>query len=350
MQRRQELDAGVDGLQRQAADRAGCRPPRASSPITTVQAPQSPSLQPSLVPVQRASSRSQSSTVRVGCDVARRRRRGRGGKSGSVGRELCPSAALSCDPGNPGCDLDLTPTTAELTYDQAYDVYTGAHMSQRAISTRSSCQLIRVLHTLITERSVSRAALRLQSTQPAVSAQLKRLRQLTGDPLLVRAGNGMAPTEAALAAARARRTAAARCRAAVRPAPRPARPSSRRPAAATFRIAASDYLDPLFLPELVAQVKAHAPQRPARTDAAVAASSTTGAASPAGEVDLVIGNWLQPPGGTAPRPPAVGRDRLPGRRRTTRSAALSADGLDGREVPRKRARGADAAASRRAAA
>ena len=37
-----------------------------SSPITTVQAPQSPSLQPSLVPVQRASSRSQSSTVRVG--------------------------------------------------------------------------------------------------------------------------------------------------------------------------------------------------------------------------------------------------------------------------------------------
>ena len=38
----------------------------ASSPITTVQAPQSPSLQPSLVPVQRASSRSHSSTVRVG--------------------------------------------------------------------------------------------------------------------------------------------------------------------------------------------------------------------------------------------------------------------------------------------
>ena len=34
--------------------------------MTTVQAPQSPSLQPSLVPVQRASSRSQSSTVRVG--------------------------------------------------------------------------------------------------------------------------------------------------------------------------------------------------------------------------------------------------------------------------------------------
>ena len=36
-----------------------------SAPTTTVQAPQSPSLQPSLVPVQRASSRSQSRTVRV---------------------------------------------------------------------------------------------------------------------------------------------------------------------------------------------------------------------------------------------------------------------------------------------
>ena len=41
-------------------------PGAAASPITTVQAPQSPSLQPSLEPVQRASSRSQSSTVRVG--------------------------------------------------------------------------------------------------------------------------------------------------------------------------------------------------------------------------------------------------------------------------------------------
>src|SRR3954451_5298280 len=58
--------------------------------------------------------------------------------------------------------------------------------------------LIRVLQTLITERSVSRAAMRLHSTQPAVSAQLKRLRTLNGDPLLVRSGNGMVPPEPAL--------------------------------------------------------------------------------------------------------------------------------------------------------
>ncbi|MEY3296513.1 MAG: hypothetical protein RLZZ451_2561, partial [Pseudomonadota bacterium] len=58
--------------------------------------------------------------------------------------------------------------------------------------------LIRVLHTVIHERSVSRAAVRLASSQPAVSAQLRRLRRLTGDPLLVRAGQQMHPTETAL--------------------------------------------------------------------------------------------------------------------------------------------------------
>ena len=71
-------------------------------------------------------------------------------------------------------------------------------MTQRADFAKIELHLIRVLQTLITERSVSRAAMRLASTQPAVSAQLKRLRQLTGDPLLVRAGHGMTPTEVAL--------------------------------------------------------------------------------------------------------------------------------------------------------
>ena len=59
-------------------------------------------------------------------------------------------------------------------------------MNQRTDFDTIDLHLIRVLHTLITERSVSRAAIRLASSQPAVSAQLKRLRALTGDPLLVR--------------------------------------------------------------------------------------------------------------------------------------------------------------------
>src|SRR6185436_763001 len=83
-------------------------------------------------------------------------------------------------------------------YARRHSSHSASRMAQRADFDKIELYLIRVLHTLITERSVSRAALRLQSTQPAVSAQLRRLRELTGDPLLVRAGNGMTPTATAL--------------------------------------------------------------------------------------------------------------------------------------------------------
>lgn len=155
-------------------------------------------------------------------------------------------------------------------------------------------RLIRVLHTLITERSVSRAALKLHSTQPAVSAQLKRLRALTGDPLLVRSGNGMAPTARALQLA----GPAARALQEIDHlfSPR-ARTAAFEPLGAdlTFRIAASDYLDPLFLPALVAQLKQQAPRvrvelMPLSGEFDYRQSLATG------EVDLVIGNWLEPPG------------------------------------------------------
>ena len=61
-------------------------------------------------------------------------------------------------------------------------------MARGAAFDKIELSLVRVFHTVITERSVSRAALRLATSQPAVSAQLKRLRALTGDPLLVRSG------------------------------------------------------------------------------------------------------------------------------------------------------------------
>jgi DNA-binding transcriptional LysR family regulator len=59
--------------------------------------------------------------------------------------------------------------------------------------------LLRVFVLLVTERSVSRTALRMNQSQPAVSAALKRLREILGDPLLVREKGGMVPTERALA-------------------------------------------------------------------------------------------------------------------------------------------------------
>ena len=70
-------------------------------------------------------------------------------------------------------------------------------VAERTLFDRIDLHLIRVLHTVLTERSVSRAAIRLGMHQPAVSAALKRLRELAGDPLLVRNGATMVATDAA---------------------------------------------------------------------------------------------------------------------------------------------------------
>jgi DNA-binding transcriptional LysR family regulator len=167
-------------------------------------------------------------------------------------------------------------------------------MAERADFDKIDLFLIRVLQTLITERSVSRAAMRLRSTQPAVSAQLKKLRALTGDPLLVRAGNGMTPTAAAL-------QLLGPATSLLQDADRLFSPRSRQrgfepsESQAMFRIAASDYLDPLFLPELVAHLKHVAPQ--VRLELFPLSGGFDYRRSlAAGDVDLVIGNWLEPPG------------------------------------------------------
>lgn len=54
--------------------------------------------------------------------------------------------------------------------------------------------LLKVFEALHEESSASRAALRLGVTQSAVSAALRRLRQVYGDQLFVRTGRGLAPT------------------------------------------------------------------------------------------------------------------------------------------------------------
>src|ERR1700733_8863214 len=56
-----------------------------------------------------------------------------------------------------------------------------------------------VLHALLAERSVSRAAKRLGLSQSATSHALARLRDLLGDPPLVRSKDGLVPTPRALA-------------------------------------------------------------------------------------------------------------------------------------------------------
>ncbi len=53
---------------------------------------------------------------------------------------------------------------------------------------------LRVLEAVYEEHSASRAAVRLNMTQSAVSASIRQLRQIYKDPLFVRTGRGLKPT------------------------------------------------------------------------------------------------------------------------------------------------------------
>ncbi|MBD7961162.1 MULTISPECIES: LysR family transcriptional regulator [Comamonas] len=163
-------------------------------------------------------------------------------------------------------------------------------MREATLLEKIDLHLIRVLHTVIAESSVSRAAVRLGMHQPAVSTALKRLRDLSGDPILVRSGSGMQPTDAALSMLE---PAAAILQAAENLFTE-ARAFDPRVATRTFRIAASDYLDPLFLPQLVAHLKKQAPLCTVEIMALNHDVDYSGQLAQ-GDVDIVIGNWPQPP-------------------------------------------------------
>jgi DNA-binding transcriptional LysR family regulator len=68
---------------------------------------------------------------------------------------------------------------------------------RRAV-VRPDLNLLVALDVLLEEGSVAAAAIRLQLSPSAMSRTLARLRETTGDPLLVRAGRGLVPTPRAL--------------------------------------------------------------------------------------------------------------------------------------------------------
>lgn len=59
-------------------------------------------------------------------------------------------------------------------------------------------KVLRVFLTILEENSVSKAADRLGVTQSAISHTLSKLRVVLGDPLFIRSGQGLTPTERAL--------------------------------------------------------------------------------------------------------------------------------------------------------
>jgi DNA-binding transcriptional LysR family regulator len=65
-------------------------------------------------------------------------------------------------------------------------------------SKRLDLNLLVTLEALLVEQNVTKAAARLHLSQPAVSAQLNRLRSAFDDPLLIPAQRGMTPTAKAI--------------------------------------------------------------------------------------------------------------------------------------------------------
>ncbi|HDR9505722.1 LysR family transcriptional regulator [Burkholderia cepacia] len=116
-------------------------------------------------------------------------------------------------------------------------------------------RLMRILLVLLTERTVSRAAVRLNMSQPATSAALKRLRTLLGDPLLVRSRYGMVPTEFGARLIEPLRNALR-----VIDFIRIQQPTfDARTSVRIYRIGCPDYLNVLFVPKLVALFRERAP-------------------------------------------------------------------------------------------
>lgn len=122
-------------------------------------------------------------------------------------------------------------------------------------TTRLDLNLLATLDVLLAEQNVTKAAARLHLSQPAVSAQLARLRDLFNDPLLIPAQRGMTPTARALELAPQLRDALDRVRASLH-FHREFDPAT---AQLTVSIACSDYIQAAAVMPLVLALRRSAP-------------------------------------------------------------------------------------------
>jgi DNA-binding transcriptional LysR family regulator len=115
--------------------------------------------------------------------------------------------------------------------------------------------LLVTLDVLLVEGSVARAARRLRLSPSAMSRALARLRETTGDPLLVRAGRGLVPTPRALEL-RARVSQLVQDSQSVL---RPAEKLNLNQLVRTFTLRTNEGFVENFGPELIARINAEAP-------------------------------------------------------------------------------------------
>lgn len=121
--------------------------------------------------------------------------------------------------------------------------------------SKPDLNLLLVLDVLLSEGSVARAARRLRLSPSAMSRSLARLRETTGDPLLVRAGRGLVPSPRALELRERVRQLVQDAEAALRP----VRPPELQKLARSFTLRTSDGFVETFGPALIARVAAEAP-------------------------------------------------------------------------------------------
>lgn len=120
---------------------------------------------------------------------------------------------------------------------------------------RVDLNLLVTFDVLMTERSVTRAAARMQLGQPAMSASLARLRRLFDDPLLVREGRTLVPTPVAESLIVPVRQALVLLEAALNQGSSFDATTEKR----TFTILASDYVLVVLLRPLLANLRREAP-------------------------------------------------------------------------------------------
>lgn len=115
--------------------------------------------------------------------------------------------------------------------------------------------LLVTLETLLTERNVTRAAQRLHLSQPSVSVQLRKLREMFADPLLSPGPGGMIPTARGQALLPAVRTALGE----VRKVLNKTRAFEPKDAHVLWQIAAADYAEQAILLPLLPKLRRLAP-------------------------------------------------------------------------------------------
>jgi DNA-binding transcriptional LysR family regulator len=121
--------------------------------------------------------------------------------------------------------------------------------------TTPDLNLLMTLDVLLAEGSVARAAQRLRLSPSAMSRALARLRETTGDPLLVRAGRGLVPTPRALEL----REHVSRLVQDAEAVLRPAEQLDLKQLTRTFTLRTSDGFVENFGPALIARVSEQAP-------------------------------------------------------------------------------------------